>query len=252
MDNQITEIVQQIQSEITISADGRGFISAKGAARLVGLSGVSLLGVNRFPAKLAETFTQQGVDPVNRPYSDIALTLIAEYYAYHAQRTTEQAKQVYRTLAAIGTRTWMQKVKGWAPEPVQPPQPALPPSDVRVANLVGALETLGFELDNPRFNQPLKALVGDILGLTPDQPLLEGKEDRWCGVAERAEELGYSPKLVTGKRSLLGKWVKKHYPGEPRQEKRLCNGTQRVVNLYLVGPDLDSCIDEYFKGHLKH
>lgn len=113
MDNKISEIEQDIAKEIKVDRKGHGSISGRGLARLLGINHTAILRGERFPAKLAETLTQQGINPGDRPFSDVALALIAEYYAYEAQKTTEQAKQVYRTLAAIGARTWMQKVTGW-------------------------------------------------------------------------------------------------------------------------------------------
>lgn len=127
MTDLITEQAITEEITITIGENGHGTITARGAARLLGISNPTLSAV-RFPKKLAEILTQQGIDPAVRPFSEVALTLIAEYYAYRAQKTTEQAQQVYRTLAAIGVRTWMQKVKGWTPEPkeIAPSKPRMP------------------------------------------------------------------------------------------------------------------------------
>jgi len=121
----------------------------------------------------------------------------------------------------------------------------LPPADVRVSNLINALDRIGFDMQNPRFNQGIKDITGDILGL--GQPTLKSanSEEVWCGVVERAEQLGYPVGEVSRKRSLLGKWVAQSGLIK-KQELRLCNGTQRSVNLYLVGEELDACIDGFF------
>ena len=70
--------------------------------------------------------------------------------------------------------------------------------------------------------------------------------ETWCGVAERAEQLGYPVGEVSRKRSQLGKWVARGGLLK-KQEARLCNGTQRSVNLYLVDDELDSRINSFFE-----
>jgi hypothetical protein len=124
--------------------------------------------------------------------------------------------------------------------------PELPPSDIRVVQIVSALEKIGLELNNPRFNQALKDLACDILGFNQNKlPAVENKEI-WCGVAERAEQLGYPVAAVTRFRSPLGKFVK----GKglvSKMEKRLCGGTEREINLYQVCERLDNSIHAYMK-----
>lgn len=133
-------------------------------------------------------------------------------------------------------------------QPAQPQQPALPPADVRVANLVGALEKLDIDINNPRFKQGLQDISLNILGVTDGKPALAAGE-QWLGVAERAEQLGYSSSLVIRHRSQLGKAVKSRGL-TPRAEHRLCNGTQRLVNLYQVCPELDGAISGFLDAKL--
>jgi KilA-N domain len=118
----------------------------------------------------------------------------------------------------------------------------LPPADIRVTNLLAALDSIGFEVNNPRYNQSLKDLAGDILGLNQNQ--LPLSNDCWAGVAERAEQLGYAPALVVNNRSQLGKYVAA-VGLESKKESRLCNGTERPINLYKVCDRLDSAIVEF-------
>jgi hypothetical protein len=120
---------------------------------------------------------------------------------------------------------------------------ALPPGDIRVTNLIGSLTALGIELTNPRIKQGLQDLTLDLLGLTKSLPSA-APIDIWAGVAERAEELGYAPGLVVQYRSQLGKYVKS-FSLESKQEKRICNGTQRPINIYKVSDDLDNAIKEF-------
>lgn len=132
-----------------------------------------------------------------------------------------------------------------APDP-QPQPLQLPPADVRISNLISALDRIGFDMQNPRFNQGIKDITGDILGLgQPALALKLANNETWCGVAERAEQLGYPVGEIARKRSQLGKWVARGALPK-KQEARLCNGTQRSVNLYLVGDELDSRINSFF------
>jgi hypothetical protein len=91
------------------------------------------------------------------------------------------------------------------------PQPypieSLPPADIRISNLINALQAIEFDITNPRFKQGLQDITGDILGLTKTVQLLPA-EEIWLGTSERAEQLGYAIALVTKYRSTLGKFVK--------------------------------------------
>ena len=120
---------------------------------------------------------------------------------------------------------------------------ALPPADVRVSNFVGALNSLGIELDNPRFSQELKDFVLDIV--LGKNKALPSSNEVWAGVVEIAEQMGYPIAIVTKYRSQLGRWVAVFDGLERRTEKRLCNGTSRDVNLYLDCDDLRVSISEF-------
>lgn len=117
-----------------------------------------------------------------------------------------------------------------------------------VNSLAASLQFFDYEIQNPRFKQEVHGLVGDMLGFSShlnQQSLLSSEvQETWLGVAERAEQLGYSINLVTRYRSQLGKYVKANGL-ECKQEKRLCNGTQREINLYLLSGSLDTAIKEY-------
>jgi KilA-N domain len=120
--------------------------------------------------------------------------------------------------------------------------PPLPPADIRVVNLLGSLTALGMDISNPRFNQELQDLVMDkIIG---GNRQIQGDVERWAGVAEIAEDMGYAVALVTKHRSQLGRWVAMSEL-QSRKEKRLCNGTQREINLYLDCPELREAIVEF-------
>lgn len=127
----------------------------------------------------------------------------------------------------------------------EPTPIALPPADVRIANLSAALDSFGIDKTNPRFAQGLQDLALNILGVT--QTALPGTSDKWCGVAERAQFLGYSVGTVVKHRGTLGKWVKPRIPAEDgRSEDRLCNGVMKGVQIYRITDRLDDAIVAFF------
>lgn len=129
---------------------------------------------------------------------------------------------------------------------VEPEPLKLAPPIERVASLMASLKFFDIDTENPRFKQELQDLTLDVLGISK-RPALPGESDQWCGVVERAEQLGFAPALVAKHRSPLGKAVSPLIaPIDRREEKRLCNGTMRPVNLYRVTDDLDSAIHDYF------
>lgn len=135
--------------------------------------------------------------------------------------------------------------------PAIPEQPketiALPPADVRVANLVSALDRLGVDLNNPRFNQELQDFSLDlILG---QKALPASQPEEWLGVVEKAERMGYSIALITSNRSQLGKYVASCNLAS-RKERRLCNGTMRDINLYLDCEALGNAIGEFLDAKI--
>ena len=128
------------------------------------------------------------------------------------------------------------------PEPLK-----LAPPIERVASLMASLKFFDIDTENPRFKQELQDLTLDVLGISK-RPALPGEVEEWCGVVERAEQLGIAPALVTKHRSALGKAIAALPIAsiDRREENRLCNGTMRKVNLYRVTGYLDSAISDYF------
>jgi hypothetical protein len=120
-DSSLNEFEQQIEKEIKINADGKGFASIRGTARLVGVDKSTLLRQfstgDKSSSKLAQILIQKGFNPTafsETGVPDIAVHCIVRYYAWmNGQRCTEQARQTDDVLGAFGSRIWMQKVKGW-------------------------------------------------------------------------------------------------------------------------------------------
>ena len=224
---------------------GESFATQSGYARMSGLT-VRGVGkrleklVNSDLVKAAEIDTGYGIKVVNL----ISANLV---YDWMCEDNLRLAKVMGKTGATVYIHQLAGfKVSSTATVVPQEPKPLqLPPADVRVSNLINALKTIGFDMENPRFNQGIKDITGDILGLG-QSALKPATGETWCGVAERAEQLGHPVGEVSRKRSQLGKWVARADLSK-KQELRLCNGTQRSVNLYLVGDDLDLCINSFFR-----
>jgi hypothetical protein len=121
----------------------------------------------------------------------------------------------------------------------------LPPVDIRINQLAANLQFFDIQVTNPRFKQGFQDLIGDMLGLTKDTKALPDESvEIWLGVSERAEQLGYSSSAVIDHRVSLGIFVSKADLTKKR-EKRLCNGTQREINLYLQTEKLDETIHTF-------
>lgn len=132
------------------------------------------------------------------------------------------------------------------PEPTPSPQPPQLTSAERVKLAVAtdAIFAKYGMAENPRFKQLAQDFMGDLLGFNQNA-LPASDTEKWCGVAERAEQLGYPVALVVKHRSQLGRWVATRVNGWIKED-RLCNGTQRPINLYRVTPQLDGAIAAYF------
>ena len=150
---------------------------------------------------------------------------------------------------AVQVDFWVDELMTTGKVELAQPVPQLPPSDIRLDNLKRNLEAFGVDLSNPRFKQPLADLALNILGVPQ---LLPGSSSssEYLGVAEIAEGLGYLPILVAKHRSQLGKYVKQFSGVTPNQERRLVNGTYRVVNVYPSNSQsVVDTISEFFQLH---
>ncbi|MEG4149394.1 hypothetical protein [Microcoleus sp. Pol12B5] len=129
MTNNIVRIPDEIRNEFRIGADGKAFVSIRGAARIADINDKTLgdslktaAGIN--PSKLAQSLTDSGFEPAGFSETgipDIALAIVLKYYAYKAKRTTEQAEQFYDAMSAVGIRTWIQQQLNWNPISSQAP-----------------------------------------------------------------------------------------------------------------------------------
>lgn len=114
-------------------------------------------------------------------------------------------------------------------------KPQLPPSDIRVANLVSSMETYERICGkmNPYVQQQFKDLVGNLVSEANQNLLTASKED-WRGIVSFAEELGFKVPIKGDKcRTKLGKFVAAAAPELAQyKEKRLCNEVQQPIYVY--------------------
>ncbi|MGD1872960.1 MAG: hypothetical protein ACFB02_07890 [Mastigocoleus sp.] len=120
----LNSVLQQIEQEIEIDAQGRGKASIRATARLAGVTDMALRkafnGANLEPSELAKKLIEQGFSAANQSQwskhgiPDLAISIILEHYAFDARRyCTQQAKLTYKAFAAVGIRSWMQLIKNW-------------------------------------------------------------------------------------------------------------------------------------------
>jgi hypothetical protein len=120
----IEQIESAIKSEITIDDQGRGTVTIRGAARLLGVSDTALhsqlKGANLDGSKMVTMLACVGFGGANLDefsesgIPDTALAVIGNYYAMMAGRyCTEKARMFAMVMGAVGVRAWMQKVAGW-------------------------------------------------------------------------------------------------------------------------------------------
>lgn len=169
---------------------------------------------------------------------DTALALILEYYAYEAQERyrSQQAKLCCRAFNSIGIRTWIQKSIEWE----KPQSKAIAP-ELEVAREVAEIYTSLSDY-NPRIAQ---LLVDSRVNRFMGQAALPGTMETWKGAVEIAEDLGFQTNHRN--RSKLGKHVKSIVGHLSKEEKRLCNGTNRPILVYPDTPEVREAVLSFFK-----
>jgi len=178
------------------------------------------------PLETAETLTTGGLQRGHKISEPQILSCIAKF-----------KPELLQACAAAGLRVYLHGLAGYDYKPVAT-QPALPAADKFIA-FGHTLEFLGIDAQNPRWKQHLQDIGLTMLGVG-QQPALPA--ERWQGVREAAEELGYMS-VAVNKASQLGKLVKLRHPNlEVKVEERLCNGLQRPIRLYRVCPAFTAAV----------
>jgi AcrR family transcriptional regulator len=191
----ISQIVEQIKSEIIIDDNGVGKASIRATARLAGVSDMALHEAFKCKenlSKLAVVLTNKGFDLQSFSLAgipDLAVALIVEYYAFDAgKRCTEQARLVYRAFAGYGVRSWMQDITGWQVKPV-----AQTPAEII---LIMAQQMVDVERQQRELQQSVVLLTESQKRTCDRIEVLEHEQDRFnspCG--HKYTVLGYAKKL---------------------------------------------------------
>jgi hypothetical protein len=121
----------KIKNEIILDAQGRGFISRRGLAKLLGISHTSIL-PDRMSKKLSKALEifKNGViiegGKLANPESikdtalskngaiwipDVEIPIYAQHFAYIARSKSLQAAEFINAFAAVGIRKWIQSIK---------------------------------------------------------------------------------------------------------------------------------------------
>lgn len=123
----LEKAIQDIQKEIRIDEEtGIGYISLRGAARVVDVDPVTIRGLfktsrslgsereSKFFTNLTRAGFQGGAKELEE-ITDLVLGCIIEYYAFEARtyRGQEQAFLAARAFMVIGIRQWMREVTGY-------------------------------------------------------------------------------------------------------------------------------------------
>jgi hypothetical protein len=107
-----------VKKEFKLDENGQVFVSFRGAARICNIDHKALshhFSGDLKASKLAKTLTEQGFEVGSFSQTgipDTVLALVIEYYAFDANKTTQEALLACRAFAAIGIRVWIQQELG--------------------------------------------------------------------------------------------------------------------------------------------
>jgi len=115
----IVHIPDDIKQEFHIDPDGKTFVTVNAAAQILGITRQGLqknCNSNQISSKFGQYLSQSGIQLRNlseKGISDVALAIIAKYYAYKAKSKSKQAEQFDLAMSAIGIRAWIQVELGY-------------------------------------------------------------------------------------------------------------------------------------------
>ena len=253
-------IFENIQKELRVdAATGVGYCSIRGAARICGVTEQTLsahFSDSLEPSKMAENLAGKGFEGDSLAMfavtgiPDSALAMIVEYYAFDAGRyIKEEAKAAFRAFAAIGIRTVIRNV--CKHEESVPAESVISPQE-NLKNLLATremLEAIGLDVSNPRFAQDFRDLSCRVLGLGQSS-LPEASSEKWLGVVEKAEQLGYKQSLASRFGSALGRDVSKKGGLDCTTEERICNGRSTKIRLYRDCDRLEELVTQYMDSKI--
>jgi hypothetical protein len=105
-------ISEDIRQEFSIDRNGRGKISQRGAAKLLG---VTRKVVQEPSVTLAQSLRNAGLEggTFEDGVTDVEFAVLALYVAFESPATNPQAVAVVKSLAAIGARALFHSMSGW-------------------------------------------------------------------------------------------------------------------------------------------
>jgi hypothetical protein len=178
-----------------------------------------------------------------RQASDISTILFA--WKPTKKTNIERKEKLIRDMITAGATAYVYSLCGYSMKPVELP---VAPAPVRVLpekyDVATRIESLS---NNDRLPAAVKQLLIDSLvnEYISEQPKLEANKERWLGVAQKAEELGF--KTDASNRVRLGRYASDSCEQLVRQrEERLCNGQLRKIWVYLDNKQLEIVIRKFF------
>ena len=100
----MTELItlsEDLKNEIKVDSEGKGYVSIRGASRLLGMASQTLdrsFAASPEASFLAKKLTEQGFDvpafSVNG-IPDLALPVIADYYAFESKQASEEQDLIH-------------------------------------------------------------------------------------------------------------------------------------------------------------
>lgn len=236
-------MLSQNHQDFIVGSNGHAGLSNRKTAELLRVNHASVNNVVNsgeiFSSEESESIATQG-------FQGGELVKLAARFAKSEKVKPETRKHCLAFLekaAIIGAQIFIDKMAGIELTPSTPQQSQLLPEQ-RLQIGMNALQFFNIDQTNPRYAQGLQDWC---LNLMLGQKQLPEATERWLGVAERAEELGYGRiGADLSLRTRLGTFVSKA-PLERKREPRLCNGTQRKIWIYRVCDELDAVIVNFFE-----
>ncbi len=222
---------------------GEAFATIRATARMVDKGESTLrdyLTARNLETKSAEVLTTTGLKTARLLSEEQIVEVVTKY-----------KPELLAKFAKLGVRVFLHQLAGYevkstAIEQQTPPPRQLPPQrdTIEYIEATQNLEKLKGSIPHALYQVMLDRLGDELLTLNSQKQLPEPRE-RWLGLAQKAEELGFN--VNSSNRVKLGFYGTKQADRLSRkQEERLCNGMSRPIWVYLDTKELETVIREFF------
>ena len=214
---------------------GEVFASQRMLARMVGVGESSVRywkTAQKINTRTAKVITSQGLR---------AAQLLSENDIYEA--FAKWKPELLVKCAKAGLRLYLHGLAGYRYEAKKNNSTQVYPH-LQLRQFKEDLDAFWIDVSNPRMAQAYQDYIQNNIFSFNALPSLQ--EERWAGVVEIAEELGYRQAVQPSTRVKLGRHVALEPDLDRRKEKRLCNGTRREIWLYRVTENLKQAIVSFF------